>query len=440
MSIETGRGRTLAVAAVAVAVVALAALGYVVPALVGPGGAEADTADRGPGDVKTVSVVPNDSATLWPYTSRRPDFDTLTLPINVVVQGHPSRVRYLLAEQTDARWNATAEEWEGIGEDESVASNGSDIPWSRARGSTRYTYIHVPEETRRLGYEESAVGGVGWTDATYQLHDGDYFGTRYHLRLYGGGSGDRSWTAIQAHHEHWDWFRLRHTVGSLAKAQRYVERGFFGDTSTADVRRERYANGGISDTDGWVTVVELEDVLVPGLLAGVVLPGLAIRRDTVDTDLRRLRDRLIDLSPGPRISALFVSTALLPLYVRTVSIGLERTIPNLPPKLIAAAFYPVLVVGLPVCAGFAARGLTQERAFPTALLGLGTGLLADYAYLGISVLPIGVIVHRLALVTVLGLIAAGSARRAAEDGDDDPVLLVSVVAWIVVLGWPLLGL
>ncbi|MFC7194450.1 hypothetical protein ACFQL4_06885 [Halosimplex aquaticum] len=110
-----------------------------------------------------------------------------------------------------------------------------------ARGAKRFLYVHDralteegPNETTRRPYRALPfTGGVGeaggeWIDETYQLHDGKYFASRYHLRVYESPYESDEWVAIQAHSDHWDWFRLRHTVHDTENAQDYVESEFWG--------------------------------------------------------------------------------------------------------------------------------------------------------------------------------------------------------------------
>jgi hypothetical protein len=447
MTGTSDRRRAILVAGVAL----LLALSLFSPDVVVPNVGGSSEPERTPSEVKLVDVRENSSADLWPYTSRRHDYGSLTLPINVVVKANASRVWYALMYQTDARWNETTGEWAGIGpEDETAARNGSDVAWMNARGSTRYTYVYVPPGAESLRSGDPGGTTVGWMDATYQLHDGAYFGTRHHVRVYAGGSGSNSWSAIQAHTEHWDWFRLRHTVGSLARAQKYVEGQFRGEYFTEDISRKWYANGGIIDADGWVTVVDLEEsTFYSSSIAALLLAfGLAGRwRDA----RRHLGEWLGRLGSDPRwrLSAgrvadlrrmlLFLAPVAITLFVRTGSIRVERAMPGLSPKLIAAGFYPVLAVGLPVSAYLLARKLSPQESFALALLGLGVGQIVDYTYLGVTLLPINVIVHRVLLVSALGFVAAGGSQRVADDTGWNDALAAGVAGWLFALGWPLLS-
>jgi hypothetical protein len=243
-------GRPLPAAVIVAALLAVVLLAPASP-LVERTPAEEPTTD----DVRFVR--PADEGTeLWPYTSRARPFGRATLPVNAVVLADADTVYRLLAFTPERErrlyWNATAETWvPGRPDQGNVTINGTGCYWAESSGSTRYTFMRSSD-------------GSTWTDATDQLHDGTYFGSRYHLRLYAEQSGNRSWTAVQAHHEHWDWFRLRHDVNSLVRAKQYLERDFRGTGLLTGMRRERWGNGGAIDADGWVTVIELRDRVVLG--------------------------------------------------------------------------------------------------------------------------------------------------------------------------------
>ena len=437
MWLESDRQRALVVAGVAL----LLLLSFFSPDVAVPSVGHTSDPEREPDEVKIVDVHDNSSAKLWPYTSREREYDTLTLPINVVVEGNATRVWYLMMMDTDARWNASNGEWTGIGaEDESAAENGTHFQWGLARGSTRYTYIYVPNETRRMTYVAARGTPAGWTDATFQLHDGAYFGKRFHARIYAAGTGRHSWTAIQAHQEHWDWYRLRHTVGSLASAQKHIEEEFRGEYSTASVTRQWYANGGIIDSDGWVTVIQLRDrgPFGPPLAVVTLLIGFVGRDRSARERIRRALERAKPDPGDVNRGLLFLAPIAITMGVRAGSIAVERAFPHLSPKLVAAGFYPTLVVGLPVFAFVLARGLPASESFTVALIGLGVAQLAEYAYLGVSVLPIGVIVHRTVLITAFGFVAAGGSRSVDGTAWND-ALAIGLAGWLLALVWPLVG-
>jgi hypothetical protein len=423
-----GRQRALAVlAALLLLSMAVAQVGVILsePA--------SDEPERTYRDVKLVRPVENGSGLLWPYTSRQKSFETLTLPINVVVRERVQMVRYVFAAQADAEWQNQSALDNRSEANPVVIRNGTSAVWTTTTGSERYTYVRN-ESTDR----------ARWSDATYQLHDGDYFGTRYHLRLYEGtGEGGTSWTAIQAHYEYWDWFRLRHTVGNLPRAQRYVESQLFGEWYVDEISRERYANGGVLGADGWVTVVDFdENVTLPPLqFLGPALFGLAVTPwlSRVRSGRRTLRATIEDSGVTPRHVALFAGVLTLPLAVRVAGIAAERAFPSLVPYGIGVVLFPLLVLGLPVVAATLGRGLPADDAFGAGFGGLGAGFLADFAYLGVSEVLLDVLVHRSVLVIALGLVAAGGARWDATGSVRDRVLAVGVALWTWGILGPLLG-
>ena len=444
---------------------------------------------RGPEDVKIVTVDPDSQDKLWPYTSRQRRFETLTLPINVVVLGNDTRIRWFLMTGRNVNWNESEGEWQGVGGEAVTEMTGSQA-WYDSHGATRYTYIQSSKDPYG-----------GWVDESYQLHDGDYFGTRYHLRAYSGGRVNTSWTAIQAHHEYWDWFRLRHTVGSTADARRYVETQFYGSAAVERVGRERYANGGISDADGWVTVAVMREPTPPkpgdagtgtGLgpgtevrtgpgtgtetgtgpgtatptatpsgttrngtattngvqqsarsaqssiawaLTAALLAGAVLSFGTTDVQ-RRLHE--IEVSSTDRLLAL-VAVALLTMpSLRWASIAAERTLPWLPVKVIAGSGYLVIAIGLPLAVVSLARETRADRAAPLAAVGLGAGTLIDYTLVGITLVPVAVMLHRLALVLTLGLLAAAGTRLRTDRPGHVALPVVAALIWVGVLVWPLL--
>jgi energy-converting hydrogenase Eha subunit C len=282
----------------------------------------------------------------------------------------------------------------------------------------------------RLVYFEPADGSEPrWADADYQLRDGDYLGSRHHIRAY-TDPVDGNWTVMQTHHEHWDWFRLRHTVHSVEDSQSYVEEQFLDQPHVADLSREHFGNDVGSDADGWVTVIELEDWLT--LSAGAFLVGsiaaagrrIGLSPESSDTAVR---------------AALLLGAVITPyLFVRFGAIAVERTVPGLNPKLIVVLFHPVLVVGVPVATYLAARPLEMIPAFAIASLGFFIALLVDYTYLGVHSLPLDTFVYQAAVVAAIGFIAAGASRRARRPNTELDHLRTGVLLWIVVGVLPLL--
>lgn len=455
---------------------------------------------RGPEDVKIVTVDPDSQDKLWPYTSRERRFETLTLPINVVVLGNDTRIRWFLMTGRNVNWNESEGEWRGVG-GEAVGEMTGRQDWYESHGATRYTYIQSPKDPYG-----------GWVDESYQLHDGDYFGTRYHIRAYTGGQLNTSWTAIQAHHEHWDWFRLRHTVGSTADARRYVEQQFYGTEAVKRVGRERYANGGLSDADGWVTVAVMKKPTPPtpgdagtgtGLGPGTVVrtgPGLAtgtapapangtgtgptngtatgttttngmatttgsvarsvrsapsapspiawglsvalLTGAVLSVGVADVRHRLteVELGSSERLVVLAAVSLLTMPSLRWVSITVERTLPWLSPKVIAGLGYLVIALWLPLAVVLLSRGTQADRAAPLAAIGLGAGILLDYALVGITLIPVSVMLHRLAVVLTIGLLAVAGTRLRTDRPGHVALPVVATLCWIGVLLWPFVDL
>jgi hypothetical protein len=471
------------------AAVALLVCAAVLTSLVVGGGlvdTDPDDARRDPSTVRLVPVGPDETSRLWPFTSRRQTFDSLTLPVNVVVEGHPERVRALLVTGGDARWDEERDEWRNVIPEETDRTDRQR--WAEARGAKRFVYADTPGP------------GGRWMDETYQLHDGTYFGSRLHLRLYGAPRGGGQWTAIQAHRDHWDWFRLRHTVSGLKGPQYEVERSLMHRRPVDEVARERFANGGIMDADGWVTVIQLEDrrrvagpspaavdgdepratdgssaptagptgetdagagvpaptprlptlLLAAGPLLGAVAYAGHRGREVATTSdgslggrvaaayerLRwsRLADRRVHL-----LVAFGLALALLPPGVRAASLALETRLPD-HPKVVAGLLYPVFAFGPPTLAFFVPRELDAETWLVVAFVGYGVGLTVDLMSIDVAVLPLDVVVHRFLVLVAVGLLAAvGQARHEAER----PLVRVQVAAatiWLSLLAWPLFGL
>lgn len=153
--------------------------------------------------VRFVEPAHDGTVELWPFTSRAESFDRTTLPINVVVREDAETVRRVLTNEGSRALRENDGEWETrIPEGEHDEAAG--IEWGLGHGANRYTFVRTPD-------------GGWWMAQSEQLRDGSYFGSQYHLRIYAPASSDR-WTAIQAHHEHYDWFRLRHTVDTVSGA------------------------------------------------------------------------------------------------------------------------------------------------------------------------------------------------------------------------------
>jgi len=358
---------------------------------------------------------------LWPYTARAHDFETRTLGINMVFYGDTDEVRTALIERSALNWtdeqvhegDADAEtvSHERVEFDPDAESLGEMISWEDADGSTRYTYLEID-------------GGGEWVDESYQLHAGTYLGERRHIRAYDDPAGE--WTAIQIHEEHWDWFRLRHTVTGISDSQRELEREFMDSPVTETVVRMPFENE-TADSDGWVTGIYLAGAAVPVLLFGIGGRSRTFSRDVIRFLGRRRRE-------------IVLSVGLFGLYtaVRWLGIAGEIVFSGVSPKVVAAPLYLALVVGTPAIAYHFGRGSDRTWAFAFAALGLGAAIVVDLAAMGVSVLPLRVILHRGSVLLAVGLIALGAALKADRSEYPTP-LLVGIVGWGLVLAAPLFG-
>ncbi|WP_101295486.1 hypothetical protein [Halegenticoccus soli] len=396
-------------------------------------------------------VEPRDNGShFWPYTSKRRSIDGRTLAINVVVRGDPETTRRALTERTSIEWNRTTENetdaTAGAHSADAVEVTDDGVDWDDARGSTRYTYVDVDGD-----------GEGRWLAESYQLHTGAYLGSRYHIRAYADPDGE--WTAMQAHQEYWDWFRLRHTVTGVQPAGRAVESDFIDEPYVADVQRVYHGKRG-GGSDGWMTVVELAlTVVAVGSLrpragrgpARVARGTLRVPRcprraaagsiERVRRDLpspARVRGEVVAaVAEHGRRATLFLALAGLYLGVRAAGIALEGALPRVSPKIFAAFLYPVLAVGTPVLAAGIARPIDSTAAFVLSIAGLGTAIVLDFGALGVTALPVPLVLHRVALLVSLGLIAAGAAKRDAGEGRT--VAALGAVGWVACLALPLFG-
>lgn len=393
-------------------------------------------------------VSVDDNASLWPYTSRAHTVTERTLAINVLVNGDPADTRRHLEERSRGEWNETAPEQEDVSADGPVGTGaaegnadsadgpvGTETAWGSADGSTRYVHVAT---------DGGPASGL-WLDESYQLHDGEYFGSRHHIRAYDSPNGDE-WTAMQAHSEHWDWFRLSHTVDSVEESQQYVEREFIGRHYVADVTRVNLGNDKGSDANGWVTIIEFAGsdgdgesdrdsddapfvLATVGLLSGALLVGHVSSRPTVRTAM------------SPRAAhALLLAGSLIGLFlaVRFGAIAVETRLEGVDPRAIAAVFYPLLVVGFPVCTYYFARALDRPTAFAAGSVGFASATLLDYTLLGVTRLPVNVFVHRFSMAIALGFIAVGASHTVRVDPADHDFVRTGVLLWLVTLFVPLL--
>ena len=419
----TRRRRVFVVVAVAFGVVAVAYVGFGL----------LDASQSSPPDA-TVSeprertlIQPTGNGTkLWPFTSRTRSASGRTLAINVLIKGPPEEIRTALLDRTSLDYRElAAEETEADGDTYAVEIEGNSIDWDSAHGSTRYVYVN-------------ASGGE-WLTESYQLHDGEYLGSREHIRAYEDPAGE--WTGIQAHQEYFDLFRLRHTVTGIDGPAKTLEAEFLDQPFVEEVRREYHGiRGGWND--GWLSVVDLASLipvqeLLIALAVGSIISGTSRR---AVTDLGR---GFVSWSHENRHGYILFGTLIgLQLGVRAAGIGLERAMPATSPQLFAGGVYPFLAIGPLVLVVVFARGLDPLTAFGFAAAGLGTGFTLDMLGLGLEVVPVRLVLHRVGLLLSLGLFALAVARRASDEPDSldtERVSLATVGAavWFVGLLLPL---
>ncbi|WP_424013879.1 hypothetical protein ACOZ35_12450 [Halorubrum xinjiangense] len=388
--------------AVVVALLVVVGVGLVLSGFFA-GVAEEPTVD----DVADDSLIEVDGDyRLWPYTSRTRTVEGRTLAINVLFHADAEATRAAI--EGDA-----AADWQKTDPDEAAATAGDDQirefvgrDWQDAHSSLRYSYVEGP------------TGGV-WLAETFELHDGAYLGVRDHLRAY--ESPDGAYTAVQAHEEYYDWFRLRHTVPDIDAPATRLEDEFIESNRASDVRREyRGIDGGRSD--GWLSVIELA--------ATAALAGALLRRRTREAALDLLGRLRTDAERHAAAATLGLTLGVVLVGVRFAGVTLETALPGVSPKAIAAPLYLVLALGLPALVVWRAPRSTPEAAALAVAVGLGGGFVADFAALGVAVPP-DLIVHRVALLAALGVVAIG---RAAADR---PVAVVGLLAWAVGLALPL---
>jgi len=389
----------------------------------------------------------------WPYLNSQPTFEKRS-PINVVVVGNTEDVLRVLSEADETTWErmdvaqreADPETHALVGDDEtqmstspseeSLTVGATAIAWTRTTGATRYTYVDPGNGTDGR-----------WITETTQLHDGTYYGHRYHIRLYASPNPDESWVAIQTHSEHFDWFTLRHRVDGSQAAQVHLETDLRDHPQVdvqEDVSRVYLGNRNASDADGWATFVTLLGMVVAGVIGpvsmGKYIPDSimsGIDSHIHETDRQRLA--AIYERVERRHMTLAGTVVAIVLGVRIGGIALERT-GYVSMHSIAAMLYPIIGIGLPLVTYLIASGL--ERRLDAAVVAGGSLAVAiwlDYGFVGVDTLPIDVVVQRVLLVVALGLIAAGAPQRSTRGSRWNDLLAVGTALWVVLLVGILLG-
>ncbi|WP_435317125.1 hypothetical protein [Haloarchaeobius sp. TZWSO28] len=359
------------------------------------------TPDPEPPDRKLVTLGESET-TIWPYVGPKRSFDRRASSINLVVRADASEVTRRLR-SGETIWNTSEPAFTEENRSERQVDNGTGVSWSDAYGAKRYVYY------------ETGTQSV-WTAQTSQLHHGDYFGGQYHVRVYDLQQAEGNWTVVQAHAEHWDWFTLTHTVDSLEEARINIEQDFMTAAGPDDVQRVYYDNGDTYDHDGWTTLVYF--ALLPLVGATAFVPTL-----------ERAFDRLWTRHTVWRV-VLFLSIPAVVLAVRLGGVTAENLL-TVDPDIVVAAFYPVLVIGTPLAAFAAGSRLEPTDGFLFGSLGFGMAVVVDYGFIGVSVLPIEVVMHRVGLAVAIGLVAAGARRL--DDFELEPPLVVGLVTWLVLV-------
>lgn len=362
----------------------------------------------------------HDDREMWLYTATGKSIDRATLAVNFVIYGNPAELRNHLVDT--GNWNETLPEFQDVDPAESIAIlNASFVDWADAEGEARYIYL--------IG-----EGTSGWYASDYQIHDGDYFGSRYHARVFPSPDGG-PWSAIQAHYEHWDWFESRHIVSSTEEAQRYLENDIIDAAGSDSLVRIHVGETDRLDFDGWMTVGDLTgNRTIPGAaLLGMLLVGVTLTR--------RLNRgiSLGELVKTQEMRTLFLSSSIIAvlLVVRLMGVGFERYT-DLKSTMIYVPLYPILFFGLPIVTYLLARQLERHWAFVGGSAGFALAVILDFSYLGVTHIPIDILVHRAGLAVALGLIAAGASLTEREDESVINHLQFGVLLWLVGVILPLL--
>lgn len=352
---------------------------------------------------------------IWPYTSTRPDFGSGVSPINMAFDEDPKTVRRLFLE-SGGPWNAT-------GESEPERSGDPTEPpalvgWHLSGGAARYVYV-----------TEDGDASGGWREPAYHLYRGEYFGTQRHLRVFDASVDDRSWTVVQVHSEHWDWFSLTHRVDSVDRPREEVERELFDHRRVDSIERVYHGNGDAFDADGWTTVVTIAGILVvPATRRRLPAASDALRdRPDLDAIAQRLSRGSIT-GRSARWAGLAMGLAGMVLGVRAAGLAAEAV--GLPSGPVSKLLYGTFAVGVPLVALYGGRRLDRSIAFWGGAGGFAFGLIADYAVLSVTVLSLVVAVHRTLAVVAVGVLATA---LAVPEDDGRPRLAVGLALWLLVL-------
>lgn len=415
--------RALKVAAVLAAIAAVYLAGSVILAPpAGPTNIQQDP-DLGPRFLN----VENSNSTFWPYLSKQQAFEKQS-PINVIVVG--ATLEEVVDRMVSVGWNETRANQTDATSDRYVVEpvqpeeeEGTEVPWGQAAGADRYAYVIAGDEGR-------------WIRQDDQLHDGTYFGHRIHIRLYTSPIPGE-WVLMQVHSEHFDWFTLRHAVDGVAEARQHVEADLMAAPFVQEVWRMHVGNEDMRGSDGWATVAEFHQAALPLAALALVLPR-ALRRHLTEADRARLESLLDRLTW--RHGALLLAAGAPLLVVRAAGILLEHQVRALGPHAIAGLLFPLVALGIPALAVGLAIGMERRMDAGTlASISLGAATLLDDRAVGVEVLPLEIVLHRVGLIVAIGLIAAGATQRASRKHILNSWLITGLGAWALLLAAILFG-
>lgn len=125
-------------------------------------------------------------------------------------------------------------------------------------GSVKYAFV---QDNHTSGYQER------WEGPFSQVCKGNFFGTRYHIRLYDGYSdpdGFAEWTIGEGHKEVWSWAKYNHVVVSWEEPEQLVKNDFTGRTYVTSIGSLDLGNAGcygnydpLPCTDGLAASIQL---------------------------------------------------------------------------------------------------------------------------------------------------------------------------------------
>ncbi|MFC3957720.1 hypothetical protein [Halovivax cerinus] len=383
-----------------------------------------DEPDRGEPEITTETL--EDGSELWPYTSRGETTSQRTLALNVIVYGDADVTERYLRERSIGDWEELETEDADVGPDGEAVPIGNETPstaWGQAAGADRYTYVETPS------------GNGYWLPESYQLKDGTYLGARHHIRAYTDPASG-NWTAMQAHHEHWDWFQLRHTVHGVERSQSYVDAEFTDRWFVDELSRTNVGNDRSADANGWMSVVHLRGSGIPAVLSALLLGSIGwgtVQRRNVSAWWN-------DETVQETVTALLVVTAIVAYYtlIRVLGVEAEQFFADAPPKAIVAVLYPSLVVGLPVVTYLGSRHLSATHAFTASTLGFVVAMFLDYSSMGVTTLPLNTFIHTAALAAALGFVAAGASQTARSPVMEPGHVRTGALLWTAAMAIPLL--